>query len=132
MALRLDPRIPLVWRTPFDLQLGVDPPIVVLHDLPGAEERMIAALATGATRSALLVVARGCGTTDADARRRVDALLRTLQPALLPTTPRRRRPTQRGRVHRRPTQTARVHPGSPCTARGARSTSSPLFFALRA
>ncbi|NEM90586.1 TOMM precursor leader peptide-binding protein [Galbitalea soli] len=87
MALRLDPRIPLVWRTPFDLQLGVDPPIVVLHDLPGAEERMIAALATGATRSALLVVARGCGTTDADARRRVDALLRTLQPALLPTTP---------------------------------------------
>jgi hypothetical protein len=30
MILRLDPRFPMVWRTPTSVQLGIDPPLVIL------------------------------------------------------------------------------------------------------
>ena len=31
MVLRLDPRLPLVWRSPTSLQLGISRPVVVLE-----------------------------------------------------------------------------------------------------
>jgi bacteriocin biosynthesis cyclodehydratase domain-containing protein len=57
MALRLDPRVPTVWRTPTSLQLGVDRPICVLDPTTRSTELMLAALAVGVSRSALELVA---------------------------------------------------------------------------
>ncbi len=47
MVLKLDPRFPLVWRTPSSLQLGVDPAVVTLHDVSETTERLLAALVAG-------------------------------------------------------------------------------------
>ena len=51
MVLRLDPQLPVVWRTPTSIQFGVTRPSVVLHDLDLAGEKMIAALTAGVSRS---------------------------------------------------------------------------------
>lgn len=75
MILRLDPRWTLVWRDPFTVQLGVDPPAVVLESVSSTEERLIAALGVGITRAGLGVVASGRDDV-------VDDLLRRLAPAL--------------------------------------------------
>ncbi len=85
MVLQLDPRIPLVWRTPFDVQFGVAAPAVVLRNLTEGQERLIAALVAGAARSALDVIARSAGGTD------VDELLEVLAPVLVRAEPVTRR-----------------------------------------
>lgn len=59
MILKLDPRWPLVWRTPSSLQLGIDPPLVVLNDVTQTQERLLAALALGVSDAGLGLVARG-------------------------------------------------------------------------
>lgn len=79
MALRLDPRIPLVWRTPETLQVGVDSPVTTIDAVTSAHERLIAALQSGVTRSALAFVAGTVGVGADD----VDALLASLAPALI-------------------------------------------------
>lgn len=88
MVLRLDPRFELVWRSPTSLQVGVDPARAVLDDVTRLEERLVAALVTGATRSALEVVAHDLSGGSAGAPL-VAHLLARLEPALEP--PRRRR-----------------------------------------
>ncbi len=75
MVLRLDPRYPVVWRTPSSVQLGVDPPAVVLDGISEVQERMLAALAVGVSQSGLAMLSRG-----RDAER--DALLARLAPVL--------------------------------------------------
>lgn len=76
MALKLDPRWPLVWRNPFSVQLGIDPPLVRLDDLTDVEERMLSALAVGVTLPGLALICRG------DTAQR-DWLLKRLAPVLL-------------------------------------------------
>jgi bacteriocin biosynthesis cyclodehydratase domain-containing protein len=75
MILRLDPRLPLVWRTPTSVQLGVDPVVVVLDDVTDTDERMLAALVVGVSDSGLAMVA-GARTAERD------SLLAALAPAL--------------------------------------------------
>lgn len=75
MVLRLDPRYPIVWRTPSSVQLGVDPPAVVLEGISAVQERMLAALAVGVSQPGLTMLSRG-----RDAER--DALLEALAPVL--------------------------------------------------
>ena len=53
MTLRLDPRRPIVWRTPHSLQIGVDPVLAVLDDVSEGDARLIDALAVGVPRSGL-------------------------------------------------------------------------------
>jgi len=55
-VLRLDPNVPVVWRDAFTVQLGGDPPLVVLHEIPVHEERMLAALVDGVPRAALAAI----------------------------------------------------------------------------
>jgi len=78
MILRLDPRPPLVWRTPTSLQIGVDPVRAVLPRVDDADVSMIGALGTGVTRSGLDLVAQRAGAAPA----RVDELLAQLTPVL--------------------------------------------------
>jgi bacteriocin biosynthesis cyclodehydratase domain-containing protein len=79
MVLKLDGRHAIVWRDPFSLQLGVDPARVVLRDVSTADERMIAALRSGVSRSGLDMIAASAGATE----REVVAVLRAVKPLLL-------------------------------------------------
>lgn len=80
MTIRIDPRWPLVWRDPFTIQLGIDPPRVVISDVGQTEERLLAALAVGITRAGLDVIAERDGHV-------VDAFLEAIAPALMAPTP---------------------------------------------
>jgi len=94
MAIRLDPRLPLVWRTPYSLQLGVDRPPVVLHAVTRLDERLLAALVQGVSRGGLDMIAatEGAGSTQ------VGQLLDQVRPALLPPGDDGRGSTPSGRV----------------------------------
>lgn len=80
MVLRLDPAITMVWRDPFSLQFGVDPARLVLREVTSAEERMIAALASGVSRSGLSMIAAASGADEKDVTSllgRLDSLIET-------------------------------------------------------
>lgn len=80
MVLKLDPHWPLVWRSPFSVQFGIDPPVVRLDDVSDSEERMLAALAVGVGLPGLAVLC--------DQRLDVrDHLLQRLKPVLLSGEP---------------------------------------------
>lgn len=79
MMLRLDPRLPLVWRSPFGVQLGIDPVVVRIDNVTEGQERMLAALTVGTSAPGLAVVAGGRGSDAALAR---DQLLALVAPAL--------------------------------------------------
>jgi bacteriocin biosynthesis cyclodehydratase domain-containing protein len=83
MVLRLDGRFATVWRDPISLQIGVDPARVVLRDVSTAQERMIAALESGVSRSGLDMIASSSGASSTD----VAALLRTLKLLLVVDEP---------------------------------------------
>jgi len=80
MVLRIDPRLPLVWRSPYDVQLGIDPPRLRLDDLSETQERMLAALVSGVSETGLGMIARGKLPER-------DDLLARLQPVLHSPTP---------------------------------------------
>lgn len=79
MVLRLDPGIPLVWRSPDDIQLGIDVAVAVIEGVSSGQERLLAALAGGVSRSGYDMMARDAGVTREDA----EALLEAIAPALL-------------------------------------------------
>ncbi len=82
MVIRLNPRYPLVWRSPDTIQFGIDRPLVVVPGVTMALERVIAALRTGVPRSGAMMLGRQAGASDAE----ISTLLLELRPALL-TTP---------------------------------------------
>jgi hypothetical protein len=82
MIHRLDPAVPLVWRDPHTLQVGVDRVVCVFPNVSPETERMLAALRTGAPRSALEVEARRMPRVDAVDE--VTALLASVASALEP------------------------------------------------
>jgi len=59
MTIRIDPRWPLVWRDPSTLQVGIDPPRVIIERVTILEERLISALTVGVTHDGLEVIAEG-------------------------------------------------------------------------
>jgi bacteriocin biosynthesis cyclodehydratase domain-containing protein len=82
MVLKLDRRLPIVWRSPSSMQIGVSAPPVTLHHVSTATERIVSALSIGLTRSGLDLIRDAVGVSE----RHVAALLETLGPALLPAT----------------------------------------------
>lgn len=79
MDLRLDPRLPLVWRDPQTLQIGVDRPRVLVPELSSRHERIVSAVAAGHGRGGVAVLARHVGS---DARE-VEAVIERIAPALV-------------------------------------------------
>lgn len=77
MSVRIDPQVPLVWRTPTTVQLGVDD-VRLVTDVTPPEEHLLHALRTGATRGTLTAVGHERGLSDAD----IDEFLSRLAPAL--------------------------------------------------
>ncbi len=84
MTLRLDPRLPLVWRSPFTVQIGIDPVVVRIDDVSDAQQRMLAALVVGTSSPGLAVLAGGSASEAVRAR---DDLLDLVTPALEPAAP---------------------------------------------
>jgi bacteriocin biosynthesis cyclodehydratase domain-containing protein len=78
MVLRLDPHVPLIWRTPQSLQFGLDRPRVVLEEVSHADELVIAALVTGVSSSGARMIGNSAGLDD----NALTALLSALEPAL--------------------------------------------------
>lgn len=82
MVLKLDPAVPLVWRTPRSLQFGIEHPLVTIDDVTTADERIIVALQNGVPRAVLDRIAASAGAGTAA----VDAIIEALSPALVDTT----------------------------------------------
>ncbi|MBG6212994.1 MAG: hypothetical protein LH475_00950 [Cryobacterium sp.] len=79
MALRLNPRYPLVWRTPDCVQLGIDHAVVTIGGLTVAHEAVLSALAVGVHRSGAMLLGTLAGASAAE----VADLLDLLEPVLL-------------------------------------------------
>lgn len=75
---RIDPRLPLLWRSPYEIQIGFAHPVAVLTNLSAAQEYVVAALHAGVSDVSLRALAtqRGMSATD------VAELLQRLTPAL--------------------------------------------------
>jgi bacteriocin biosynthesis cyclodehydratase domain-containing protein len=82
MVLRLDPSLPLLWRTPSSLQVGSDEPLVVLDDVSDGEDRLLAALSVGVSPTGYAMLARSLGVASEVA----DRLLSRLEAALVDET----------------------------------------------
>ncbi|MFF1877556.1 TOMM precursor leader peptide-binding protein [Leifsonia sp. NPDC058230] len=80
MTIALDPHIPRVWRTPNILQFGVEQPVLTLHDLSNAEERMLVALEAGVTMSGLELVSERAGGDPSS----IAPFLERVEPVLAP------------------------------------------------
>lgn len=80
MVWRLDPDLPVLWRSPSSLQVGTDPRLAVVDDLPRGAERLVAALAAGVSVGGWDLAVASAGVAPTDAARVRDALT----PALVP------------------------------------------------
>jgi bacteriocin biosynthesis cyclodehydratase domain-containing protein len=78
--MRLDPAIPVVWRDPHTIQLGVDRPLRLPADDSTATERMLHALHAGVPRTGLEVIGTDAGATPAQ----IADFVRRISPALTP------------------------------------------------
>ena len=80
MIYRLDPAVPMVWRDPHTLQLGVDRVVCVFPQTSATTERMLAALRSGVPRSVLELEA--ASDRRMDPAEHVSALLASVADAL--------------------------------------------------
>ncbi|MET4157677.1 hypothetical protein ABIC29_001231 [Agromyces sp. PvR057] len=83
MTLRLDPALPLVWRTAEDLQVGAATPVAVFERAGDVEAGLIAALRHGVSRSTLVSIGSGLGATP----ERVHEFVRRLAAGLVDASP---------------------------------------------
>jgi hypothetical protein len=79
VILRLDPTVPLVWRDPTTLQLGVDPPAAVVPDVTPGVERLVAVLAAGVSDSGYPMLADTFGVSPQQAAQLREAVGPVLQ-----------------------------------------------------
>ena len=77
---RIDPRLPLLWRTPSEIQIGFASPRAVLVDLSPAEEYVVSALHSGVSDVSLRALGAQRGMTD----EQLSGLLARVGPALEP------------------------------------------------
>ncbi|MDA8579586.1 hypothetical protein N9K72_01275 [Pontimonas sp.] len=83
-VLRLDPRLPLVWRTPNTLQIGIDPVVAIVEDVPDEALPLLEGLRAGVTRSGMAMLAAHAGLKEGQRDAlllQVHAALRTPPPA---------------------------------------------------
>lgn len=82
-VFHLNPDFPLVWQDPSTLQIGVDPPLVILQSVPDDLLPLLHHLSAGISQSGLAMFARLHGVSP----ERTRALVEALEPALGPSEP---------------------------------------------
>ncbi|MBO9579172.1 MAG: hypothetical protein J7480_10455, partial [Microbacteriaceae bacterium] len=75
--LRIDPRLPIVWRSPDVLQIGGESPRAVIDPVTDRDARMLAAVRAGIPSEALAAAGRCAEST-------ARAFVARIRPALLP------------------------------------------------
>jgi molybdopterin/thiamine biosynthesis adenylyltransferase len=83
MVMRINPNQQAIWRTPYEMQLGVGPDSVVLPNLTNAQERMIAALYNGIADQQLPLVTKQLGLSGKE----TNELLGSINKVLLNESP---------------------------------------------
>lgn len=83
LSLRLNPALPVVWQNPLTVQIGIDPPHVVLADVDDRFLPLLHHLRAGMTRPGLVMVAK----SEAVGLDELDRFLQDLSPALRPVSP---------------------------------------------
>lgn len=83
MVIRLDPKYPLVWRSPDTIQFGIDRPVLVLPGITRAQEHVLAALRGGVPHAGAVMLGRKAGGAPDD----ILAFLHALGPVLETTAP---------------------------------------------
>ena len=78
MVIRLDPRYPLVWRSPDTIQFGIDRAMLVLPGVTRAQEHVLEALRGGVPRDGAVMLGRQAGGDPDD----IAAFLHALAPVL--------------------------------------------------
>ncbi len=78
MVLVLDAHLPLVWRSPNDLQLGIEEPVAIFRRASHATQAVLGALKRGTPLQTLEAIATQAGMSSAD----LDDLLTAVEPAL--------------------------------------------------
>lgn len=76
---KLNPELPLVWRTPTSFQIGVNPAVVLIDRVYPSEERFLSALQRGISDVSLGLVAEECGMSPHEA----ESFLASMAPALV-------------------------------------------------
>jgi len=84
MVLKLADDVPIVWRSPTSVQLGIDAPRIVLDEVGAGEERLIEALRRGISPSGWSMLARDAGLSEERARGLLAALAPLLSAAPAP------------------------------------------------
>lgn len=77
-VLRLDPRLALVWRTPDTLQIGIDPVVAIVEEVPDEALPLLEGLRAGVTPSGIAMLATHAGLEEVQR----DSLLRQVHTAL--------------------------------------------------
>lgn len=83
MVFRINPNQQALWRSPFEMQLGVGANPVVLNKLSPAQERLIAALYKGVADQQLPAVSQQLGLSKSE----TDDVLKQVGPMLLADNP---------------------------------------------
>ncbi len=78
MILVLDAHIPLVWRSPNDLQLGIEEPVAIFRRASHATQAVLGALTRGTPLQTLQAIATQAGMSSTD----LEELLVAVDPAL--------------------------------------------------
>ncbi len=77
MVLKLDPRYPILWRTPSSVQVGSEA-AAVLEEVSDGDARLLAALAAGVSESGYAMIARTAHVSP----ERAEGILSSLSPVL--------------------------------------------------
>ena len=86
--LHLDPSLPVVWRSPESLQIGVDPPQVLIDVLDSRFLPVLAALQRGISEEGCEAIASHEGLAPEETEGFLDALSRALTPRIPDPFPR--------------------------------------------
>lgn len=81
--LRIDPRLPVVWRDPHTLQIGVDPPALVFPSVEDKFLPLLHELSNGTSPGGIAVFAKEASIDP----REIDSFLEQLDPVLGPPPP---------------------------------------------
>lgn len=84
MVIQLNPTLPVVWRSPDTIQVGIDRPVAVVTGVTPGLEAVLWALRCGLPRSGAILVGTEAGASVAAVERLIDELgpaLRTSEPS---------------------------------------------------